>query len=117
MVSYEFYIEQYGGDLITISEWNTYARQAEAKLNRYKKMYTVRPNSINSEEMAMCAMAEAMHNFDVLANGEGGVQSASIGSVSASFAAPKVDISAPAQEAELYKCATLYLCIYRGIGV
>ena len=67
--------------------------------------------------MAVCAMADAMYGFDLIANGEGGVQSASIGSVSTSYGSQQaVDISPAAQSRELYKCASLYLNIYRGVG-
>ena len=50
------------------------------------------------------------------ANGEGGaVQSASIGSVSVSYGSGNsVDVSAKGQSRELYRCACLYLDIYRG---
>ena len=58
--------------------------------------------------------------LDLLANGEGGpVQSASIGSVSVSYggsAAQAVDLTPKGQARELYRCASLYLDIYRGVG-
>lgn len=58
--------------------------------------------------MAVCAMAEALYAFELLANGEGGpVQSVSIGSVSASYgsaAGQSLDLSPRRQEKELYRC-------------
>ena len=65
-------------------------------------------------------MAEALHGFDLIANGEAGpVQSASIGSASASYGgvgSQAVDVSPAGQARELYRCACLYLDIYRGVG-
>lgn len=70
--------------------------------------------------MAICAMAEALYGFELIANGEGGpVQSASIGSVSVSYGsggAQAVDMSPAGQTRELYRTACLYLEIYRGCG-
>lgn len=67
----------------------------------------------------MCAMAETLYGFDLLANGTGGpVQSASIGSVSVSYggAAQTADLSPKGQERELYRCACRYLDICRGVA-
>ena len=69
---------------------------------------------------ALLAMAEALYSFDLLANGQGGpVQSASIGSVSVSYSGPagqSLDLSPRGREKELYRCASQYLDIYRGVG-
>ena len=64
----------------------------------------------------IAAMAEALYGFDLIANGEGrAVQSASIGSVSVSYGSSNsADISPKSQARELYRCACLYLDIYRG---
>ena len=70
--------------------------------------------------MAVCAMAEALHNVDLIVSGDAGaVQSASIGSVSTSYgsaAATAVDVSEKGQAKALYKAACLYLDICRGVG-
>ena len=123
MVEYTFYQESYhGGSIPSEQEWNGCARRAEAQLRRYKRIYTVTvPNDEpDAESMAICAMAEALHSFDLIANGEGGaIQSASIGSVSTSWGssgANAVNISPAGQAKELYRCACLYLDIYRGVG-
>ena len=119
MVNYDFYISEYQGGSIQQEEWGIYARQAEAQLAWYKRIYTVTvpDNQPNAEKMAICALAEALHNVDLIANGEGGLQSASIGSVSTSYgnAAAAVDMSAKGQAKELYRLASLYLDIYRGV--
>lgn len=119
MVGFDFYLNDYHGGSITSEEWPAYERRAADQLGRYQRIYTVTAPGPDSEAMAVCAMAEALYSFDLLANGEGGpVQSASIGSVSASYggtAAQTMDISPKGQARELYRCAGLYLDIYRGV--
>lgn len=119
---YEFYRSRYNGGSIPYDNWQEYSTRAEAILYRYKRIYTVTvpQEEPDGEKLAVCAMAEALHSFDLIANGEGGpVQSASIGSVSTSFGASgadAVDVSPAGQAKELYRCASLYLDIYRGVG-
>lgn len=118
-VDYEFYRSRYHGGPIPESEWPNYEFRSETQLNRYKRIYTVTVPDYNpdAESMAICAMADALYSFDLIANGEGGVQSASVGSVSTSYGSQQaVDISPAGQSRELYKCASLYLNIYRGVG-
>lgn len=118
MVDYAFYVGTYFGSSIPDDDFLPYAARAEERLKRYKRIYTVVAPEDNSEAMAVCAMADALYSFDMIANGDGGaVQSASLGSVSVSYGgASSVDISPKAQERELYRCACLYLDIYRGCG-
>lgn len=122
MACFEFYTAAYQGGSLSQEEFNCYAARAKAQLERYKRIYTVTVPEGNpdAENMAICAMAEAMYGFDLIANGEGGaVQSASIGSVSTSFGssgAAAVDVSPKGQARELYRLASLYLDIYRGVG-
>lgn len=70
------------------------------------------------EAMAVCAMADALAYFTAVQNGMGAVASASIGSVSVSYGvtANAVDLSPKGQAKELYRCASLYLEFYRGVG-
>lgn len=70
------------------------------------------------EAMAVCAMADSLAYFVAAQNGMGAVASASIGSVSVSYgnAANTVDLSPKGQAKELYRCASLYLEFYRGVG-
>ena len=119
---YEFYKCRYNGGSIPYDNWAEYSTRAEGILYRYKRIYTVTvpQEEPDAEKLAVCAMAEALHSFDLIANGEGGpVQSASIGSVSTSFGASSadaVDMSPSGQAKELYRCASMYLDIYRGVG-
>lgn len=120
MPDYDFYLNVYHGSGIPKEEWTAYASRAGEQLERYKRIYTVTAPDDTGEDKAICAMAEALYGFDLLANGEGGpVQSASIGSVSVSYggaAAQSIDLSPRGQEKELYRCACRYLDIYRGVG-
>ena len=119
MVDFDFYLSEYQGSAISDMEWASYEQWASAQLERYKRIYTVTAPGPDSEAMAICAMAEAMYSFDLLVSGEGGpVQSTSIGSVSVSYGGTSgaaVDISSKGQARELYRCACLYLDIYRGV--
>lgn len=114
MVSYEFYTKVYGGDSVPQSEFAACARDADAQLARYKRIYTVTPTGESSEQMALCAMIDALYYF-AWAQGGGGAASVSVGSVSSSRAGgAQPELSPKAQSRELYRCACLYLDIYRG---
>lgn len=117
MADYEFYASVYMGDSIPENEFPRLAKRAGEQLSRYKRIYTVTAPEQNSEDMAICAMADALAYYEAAQSGTGGpVSAASIGSVSVSYSgsANAVDTSQAAQERELYRCAKLYLDIYRG---
>ena len=120
MVSRDFYLNAFCGGSIPEGEWAGYEARAAAQLARYRRIYQVSAPRPRAADMAVCAMAEALYSFDLLASGESGpLQSASIGSVSASYGgagAQAVDLSPRGQERELYRCASLYLDICRGVG-
>ena len=120
MVDLDFYLNVYHGSSIPGDEWPPYRARAADQLERYRRIYTITAPRADSEAMAVCAMAETLYSFDLLASGQGGpVQSASIGSVSTSYsstAAQSIDLSPKGQARELYRCAALYLDIYRGAG-
>ena len=118
MPDYAFYQSVYGGDSLTAEEWLALSKRATDQLARYKRIYIVTAPDENAEAMAICAMADALAYFAAAQNGIGGaVASASVGSVSVSYAgAAAVDISPKAQAKELYRCASQYLEIYRGVG-
>lgn len=126
MVGYEFYMSTYRGGSISATDWPVFEARAADHLARYKRIYTVSvlesndPYAPDPENMAICAMADALAYFSAALNGTGGpVSSASIGSVSVSYAGASgggMDLSPRGQEKELYRCACLYLDIYRGVG-
>ena len=119
MADYEFYASVYMGDSIPENEFPRLAKRAGEQLSRYKRIYTVTAQDADAEDMAICAMADALAYYEAAQSGTGGpVSAASIGSVSVSYSGPAnaVDTSQAAQERELYRCAKLYLDIYRGCG-
>lgn len=122
MVNHEFYKSKYHGGSISAAEWPVFEARAAAQLARYKRIYTVTApeGEPDAEKMAVCAMADALAYFTAALNSAGGpVASASIGSVSVSYAGASggaVDLSAKGQAQELYRCASQYLDIYRGVG-
>ena len=117
MADYEFYASVYMGDSIPENEFPRLAKRAGEQLSRYKRIYIVTAPNADAEDMAICAMADALAYYEAAQSGTGGpVSAASIGSVSVSYSgsANAVDTSQSAQARELYRCAKLYLDIYRG---
>lgn len=110
MADYAFYTTVYLGGSIPEADFHRLAMRAGEQLARYKRIHTVTAPDPNSENMAICSMADALYYFETVQNTP---QSASIGSVSSSRGST-VDVSPKAQAAELYRCAGLYLDIYRG---
>ena len=121
MADYTFYLGEYMGDSIPAEEFPRVVARAEAQLKRYKRIYAVSSPDKNGEDMAICAMADALYYFESVQNGSvgGQISSVSIGSVSVGYGGTiggSVDMSAKGQAAELYRCACLYLDIHRGCG-
>lgn len=117
MTDFEFYRTQYMGDSIAEADFPRLIRRAGEQLAMYKRIYSVTSPQEDAEAMALCAMADALAYYEAALNGAGGaVSSASIGSVSVSYSgtASAADLSQEAQAAELFRCACLYLDIYRG---
>ena len=121
MVNYQFYVDEYHGGAISEMEWPAAEREASAKLEQYKRNYSVSAPNENSENMAVCAMAEVLVSQARADNVQpsGVVSSASIGSVSVSYKTPSESEKAAVRkhrEHEVYNAARLYLDIYRGVG-
>lgn len=122
MVNYDFYQYTYQGGSISAEDWPLFEARAANQLARYKRICTVTvpDDAPDAESMAICAMADALAYFTAAQNGAGGpVTSASIGSVSTSYggvSGSSIDLSSKGQARELYRCASLYLDIYRGVG-
>lgn len=113
MPDYSFYITQYLGDSISGDDFPRLAKRAAAKLERYKRIYTVTAPDELAENMAICAMVDTLNYYETAQDPcNGSVSSAKVGSVSVSY--NTVDVSEKAQEHELYTSACLYLDIYRG---
>ena len=120
MADYNFYRNVYLGDAIPETDFPRLIKRAGDQLARYRRIYTVdAQQGGEAESMALCAMAEALYNAEIVANGEGGIQSASIGSVSTSYGgaiAQAVDVTQAGIGRALYRAAQLYIDIYRGVG-
>ena len=116
MADYAFYEDVYLGAAIPEKAFPGMAQRARETLQRFQRIYRVSIPGEDSLKMAICAMAEAIAYFDAAQNGEGGLRYAKVGSVSVSGKGiySQVDISAAAQEKELYRTASRYLDIYRG---
>ena len=108
-----FYRNVYGGQMAAPA---VYLQRAEEKLRQLERSYTVTEAVPDGRKLALCAMAEAVEYFETAQNGRGGLRYASVGAVSVSGKGiySAVDISPAARERELYRCACLYLDIYRG---
>lgn len=114
MADYGFYKDKFRGNSIGEEDFPLLAARAKEQLERYKRIYTVEAPTPEAEDMAICAMAEAMAYFNAVQNGEM-VASTSVGSVSVSyFNGAAADVSPRGQSREIYRCACCYLNIYRG---
>lgn len=121
-VTYRFYADSYGGSAIAEGDWAGYERRARARLERIEALYRVTALCESAESLAICAMAEELHNADVAANSGGGagtLRSASIGSVSEAYDATfggSVDLTPAGQDRALLRAASDFLHVYRGVG-
>ena len=113
---FRFYRQQFGGTALEEEIFSEASARAIDVLRSYERSYRV-TGSEEQKAKAICAMAEAIAYFDAAQNGEGGLRYAKVGSVSVSGKGiySQVDISASAQEKELYRTAGRYLDIYRGV--
>ena len=112
MVDYEFYVNHYLGSLIPEKAFAACAKQAEAALERLRRIYRVTDSGAESRRMALCAMAEAVYTAS---RRRSGVTSASVGSMSVRY-----DSGERGEKAlwrELYQRAAIYLDIYRGAAI
>ena len=112
MVGYEFYVNQYMGAQIPEKAFPAAAAQAAAVLARFYRLYTVTDSGEESQNMAVCAMAEAVY---ANSRRRSGVTSASMGNVSVRY--ENGERADKALWRELYQQAAIYLDIYRGAKV
>lgn len=86
---YEFYTASYLGEKIPQESFVRFITRAARQLERYKSMFDVRPRAglLEPEACALCAMADAMYAF-AEEDKRCRVVSASVGSVSETYAAP-----------------------------
>lgn len=106
MTDYGFYTGVYLGSSISEKAFPSLLARAEAELERIKRCCRVKSPGEESEKMALCAMAESLHQE----RGRQGVQSASVGGVSVRYDNDRK------VSARLWEAAGIYLDIYRGVG-
>jgi hypothetical protein len=113
----QFYKEVYGGTALEGAQLTEFLARAEDQLRLFEQVFTVTEFVENGRKLALCAMAEALSYFEAAQNGTGGLRYASVGTVSVSGKGiyQSMDISPAAQAKELYRCASTYLNIYRGV--
>lgn len=119
MPDFTFYRDQYLGETIPEEEFPRWIARAQAKLRRYRRVYTVTPlpDVPHAEENALCAIAEAMYDF-AQEDARRGFSSVSVGSVSESYTAPSELCAATlALRERFYRSeAASYLRFFRGAG-
>lgn len=106
MTDYGFYTGVYMGSAISQQAFPGLIARAEAILQRYRRLYHVVSPGLDSERFALCAMAEAIAESDR----RQGIQTQRVGSVSVTY---RCDQLAGRQ---IYRAASTYLDIYRGVG-
>lgn len=120
-VTYGYYEDSFGGTAIEEDDWPGYEARARAHLAKFRAQYVLTPYD-GDEDAAykgtVCDMAEKLQGFDLIANGEAGAKSATIGSVSVALGntyAQSVDLSDSGQELALLKCAQLRYNVFSGL--
>ena len=107
MADFDYYTDVYLGTELTEKEYPALARQAGAVLDRYCRDYRVEGGE-DAKAMALCAMAEVLHRL----GDRQGVASATVGGVSVRYMGNRDK----ELHRELYRAASIYLDIYRGVG-
>ena len=111
MADYNFYVNQYKGNLIPQDALEAALAQAQRALDRMKRIYRVRPAVEDGEDLALCAMADALY---AAGSRNPCVSAAAVGSVSVRYEDAAGTRKALTQT--LYDCAQRYLDVYRGVG-
>ena len=107
MVQYGFYTDQYLGSLIPEKAFDETVARANDALQRFKQVYQITADGAVSENMALCAMAEAVYTAS---KRNGGITATSVGNVSVRYG------QATPLSKQLLQKAAIYLHIRRGVG-
>ncbi len=114
-MDYAFYQNVYQGDSLPPAQFGRLAARAEDVLQRLERVYVVKGEQ-EARQKAVCAMADVLYFFEQ-ADAARLAGSVKVGQTSASHTnATLPDTSPAAQSSELYRCAGLYLEIFRGCG-
>lgn len=110
MADYDFYVNQYLGSSLSEKEFASCMAQAVRELERIRRLCRVEGGE-QAEKLALCAMAETISQHR---KRRSGISSARTGSVSVHYhREPEADQSL---QRKLYRCAGIYLELYRGVG-
>ena len=104
MADHDFYVNTYLGTRIPEKAWDSYARQAQACLDRLCRLCRVEGGE-DAKAMALCAMADVLYRE----RGRENVVSSTAGEVSVRYGGRTL-------LGQLYEQAGIYLDIYRGKG-
>ena len=107
MISYEFYVNSYMGTDIPEKAFAGFAVRAGEALKKMARIYRVEGTEVE-HAMAICAMAEVLQAWQ---NRPAGVKSESVGSCATQYA----DEAERKLDRELYRKASVYLDLYRGV--
>ena len=106
MISFEFYVNSYMGTAIPEKEFDVLAARATEALARMERVYRVQGTPVE-HAMAVCAMAEVLRAWD---KHRPGIKSETVGNASVQYDGEQK------LSRELYRKASVYLDIYRGIS-
>ena len=111
MADFAFYTDVYLGSLIPAKAFPEFSLRAKEELEKLQRNYRVASSGEDSLRMAVCAMAETLY-----AHGKrrGGVVAATMGETSVRYEQGKS--AERSLTHELYRKASIYLDISRGVG-
>lgn len=111
MADFAFYTGVYLGSLIPAKAFSEFALRAKEELERLQRNYRVVSSGEDSLRMAICAMAETLYTHG---KRRGGVVAATMGEASVRYEQGRNAEKSLAHE--LYRKASIYLDISRGVG-
>ena len=111
MADFAFYTDVYLGSLIPAQAFPEAAMRAKEELERIRRSFRVVCPGEDSLRMAICAMAETLYAHS---KRRGGVTGATVGEVSVRYDQGRA--AAQSLTRELYRKASIYLDISRGVG-
>ena len=111
MADFGFYKDVFLGDRIPEMHFASLAQRAREVLQSYERAYRVNVPGEDSYRMAICAMAETLHDYSKRSSG---MTAASVGEVSVRYEGG--DNSHKAMQRQLYQNASIYLDITRGVS-
>ncbi len=99
------------GSQISEGELPRLLQRAREQLAYFRRVYRVAPCTQAEEDMALCAMAEAIHSFE---SHKPGLTAAAVGNVSVRY---EKGVQEKQLQRMLFRKASIYLDIRRGVEV